>query len=387
MAPLAVLTIAITTILIQTAPCCDAFEDATVDGISGINNRRLDLTTPMARLQGSMKCVCPEAVVPPRETVRKTTHSNNERNTIGERREIRRREEDYWIVPPFLIGASSVFVVYATVQCIYIHCYGKKKMAGNPPTNGRRSHGVTDAARLPAMLPTIIINDDPSTSSYTPSFMPMMSYNGPRHNSTGSVFSDDDAEARPFLLSPETTGAQSEQFDSRRYSLHLVVPHEMSSVPRSSICSAGPVLENSSGSGELRAHRGSICYVPVGHAFSVPPHNDYSFPQGFLFARNTSYRQACTTENASECEQMPPLAPMFVAHYVPGFKPDDEDVLINVPPPPQQDVTNPNTTEYAGHTIASMQLEIGSESPNQHDSCNIMLKASNTDPLLCLSTA
>ena len=387
MAPLTVLAFVISMILIQTTPCCDAFEDATMDGISGFRNRRVDLTTPIATLQGSVKCVCPEAVVPPpRETTRKTMNSNKEGKTIGERRVIRRREEDYWIVPPFLIGASSVFVVYATIQCIYIHCYDKKKMAGVPP-NGRRSHGAADAARLPAMLPTIIINDDPSTSSYTPAFMPMMSYDGPRHNSNGSVFSDDAAEARPFLLSPETTGAQPEYFDSRRCSLHLVVPNEMSSVPRSSICSAGPVLENSSGSGELRAHRGSICYVPVGHAFSVPPHNGYAFPQGFLFARNTSYRQACTTGSESDCEQMPPLTPMFVAHYVPGFIPDDEDVFINVPPPPKQDVTNPNTTQDGDPTIASTQLEIGSESPNQHDSCSITQNTINTDPLFYLPTA
>ena len=38
------------------------------------------------------------------------------------------KPERYWLVPPFLIGASSVVIVYVIVNCFYIHCYAKKKL-------------------------------------------------------------------------------------------------------------------------------------------------------------------------------------------------------------------------------------------------------------------
>lgn len=105
------------------------------------------LLTPALTEPG--KCVCTDVV--PKEMGRRTTHSEKERKSSGERRELRRREGEYWLVPPFLIGASRFFVVYITVQCIYLHCYTVRSQL-TPAT-------LRPAARLP-YLPTIIIHDD-----------------------------------------------------------------------------------------------------------------------------------------------------------------------------------------------------------------------------------
>ena len=367
-----VITISFFTIslLIQPPLSCVAVEDATVDIISGSHNTPVAMTTLTPALVEPRKCVCPDVVVP-KETGRRTTHSEKERKSSGERRELRRREGEYWLVPPFLIGASSVFVVYITVQCIYLHCYTKKTITGmtshgaQSANAGGSSRGATEAGGAPAMLPTIIIHDDPSTSSCTQAFLPLMSYEGRPRNSTASANSDDTTDAQPFLVFPDGAGSQSGDWDSRRCSLHLVVPDGASSSHRTSVCSVGPVMENSSGAGELRAPRGSICYVPVGHAFSVPPHNGYVYPQGFLFARNTSYRQACTTASTSDCDQMPPATPVFVTPYCQGFKLGDEGVFFSVPPASQQDSNPPNTAAPADRPVtnAPAHMNTGSDAP------------------------
>ena len=340
-------------LLLVAPPTCVALDEITADITSGIH---VAVTTPTPTPPAQPReCVCPPVVVP-RETGRKTTHSDKERKSSGDRREIRRRDGEYWLVPPFLIGATSVFVVYVTVQCIYLHCYAKKKITGMTSQHAHAhnpNRSQNGAVHVPAVLPTIIINDDPSSSSYSQAFL--VPYDGQPRNSTGSAFSEDGAaEAQPFLMFPEVENATN----PRRCSLHLAVPAGVSSAHRTSVCSAGPVMENSSTSGDLRAPRGSICYLPVGHAFSVPPHNGFVYPQGFLFARNTSYRQACTTASASDSEQSPQLTPVFVAPYFPGFKPGDEEVFFSVGP--QQDGTGTGVTE-----AAPAQTSSGSEEPQQ----------------------
>ena len=34
----------------------------------------------------------------------------------------------YGLVPVFLIGASSVIIIYIVMHCLYLHCYAKRKM-------------------------------------------------------------------------------------------------------------------------------------------------------------------------------------------------------------------------------------------------------------------
>ena len=55
----------------------------------------------------------------------------------------------YWLIPPFLIGASTAITVYIIIHCIYFHCYTTKKLNKM-------------AERNP--VPTIVISDDQLSS-------------------------------------------------------------------------------------------------------------------------------------------------------------------------------------------------------------------------------
>ena len=55
-------------------------------------------------------------------------------------------------MPPFIIGACSVLVIYGFFHCLYVHCYTEKRVE-------------TIATRTIARAPTIIVHDDPASAS------------------------------------------------------------------------------------------------------------------------------------------------------------------------------------------------------------------------------
>ncbi len=172
------------------------------------------------------------------------------------------KEGRYWLVPPFLIGASSVIVLYVLIHCFYMHCYAKRKMR-QLASRAAQPHIIFDA-------------DGPSSSSIP--MTPVVKYED-AFGKTGMV------EAQPFLLyhsydglGPQKATAPQEQ--ERRKSMHLQLPSFLSRKgrPRASVCSASAAMETTSsgenstegGRGDWRQARASICFVPVNKTHSEP---------------------------------------------------------------------------------------------------------------------
>ncbi|ELT97803.1 hypothetical protein CAPTEDRAFT_210204 [Capitella teleta] len=142
-------------------------------------------------------------------------------------------EGKMWLVPPFLIGACSVILIYIVVHCLYLHCYAKRKM----------QH----------MQPTLVFSDDGSNSSLQ-AFTPYVKYDA----SFGQT---------------ELLVCRHSFEDTRRKSSHLQLPFFKHNKPRLSTSSAGSVLESTppvEGEEPARNTRGraSICLVPVGRKSS-----------------------------------------------------------------------------------------------------------------------
>ena len=174
-----------------------------------------------------------------------------------------KRDDKYWLMPPFLVGACSVIVVYIFMHCIYVHCSKKKKM----PSLGSR--------QLP---PAIIISDDPtSTNSYQLN-TPIVKYEG----------ANGQTEIHPFLLcQPFDDNEWERQLEQRRRSsvkssfrkksFSLQIPKLFGGNQRPSVCSPAAVLDPSSSNRDPDAPkldaqpaRASICFVPVGRTVSEP---------------------------------------------------------------------------------------------------------------------
>ncbi|CAD5124840.1 unnamed protein product [Dimorphilus gyrociliatus] len=59
------------------------------------------------------------------------------------------------LVPAFLIGASLLIVFYIIANCIYIHCYAKRKMAAMARKNGEETKPSTPKREVP----TVVVED------------------------------------------------------------------------------------------------------------------------------------------------------------------------------------------------------------------------------------
>ena len=181
------------------------------------------------------------------------------------------RHGRYWLVPPFLIGASSVIVLYIAIHCLYLHCYAKRK--------------IRQMAGRAASTPAIVFSDGgdgPSVSSI-PSFTPVVTYDG------ASPYGRTDLrESQPFIVYQPTESPEKRQrpascrraSSSRRRSGHLRLPAFLGGKnrPRSSVCSESAAMETSTASSDgppdprtdVRRARASICLVPVCRTISDP---------------------------------------------------------------------------------------------------------------------
>lgn len=167
-------------------------------------------------------------------------------------------EGRYWLVPPFLIGASVVIVLYIVVHCLYLHCYAKKKMRHL-------------AAR--ASQPHIVFDPDGPSSSSIP-LTPVVKY----ERGTGRT---ELVEAQPFLFYEMDGVTSPETSDNYSYveGQHLRLPSflKRKRSPRASVCSASATIGSvessdnfSEGRRDFRQARASICFVPVNRALSEP---------------------------------------------------------------------------------------------------------------------
>lgn len=212
------------------------------------------------------------------------------------------REGKYWLVPPFLIGASSIVVAYVIIHCLYMHCSCSDDRRHPPPTV-RRVQIATSGHHHHhhGQPPTIVLSDPedmagsgggrtPSTAGM-PRMVPMVSYDGGSYGQTQLV------EAQPFLIyepyddlddPPRVTPGQllqpGQQQQQRRKSALLQLPQAIGrklSQARLSFSSVGT---------PYREPRASICFVPVGRTLSDPSgatnmtFADGSQSHGVLFA-------------------------------------------------------------------------------------------------------
>ena len=255
------------------------------------------------------------------------THAADDRN-----RHPYERDGKYWLVPPFLIGACSVIVLYIFVHCIYLHCYAKKKM-----------RKLATTRQYP---PAIVISDDPtSTNSYQP-YTPIVKYEG----AYGQT------EIHPFLLChPFDDNEWERQLEQRRRSsvrssirkksFSLQIP-KLFGKQRPSVCSAGAVLEPSSSASDQetpkldsrRPTRASICFVPVGRTLSEPSGapTDWSQLPGFMFpsvVMPTNVPDGVTSSGSpgvsSDGEGQPPLPTSQPTPIIVIRRPSTQ---INLPP-------------------------------------------------------
>ena len=90
-----------------------------------------------------------DAIKNKNDDVTKNTKNSNTRPALPQQP---RKSSFLFNMPPFLIGAFSVLVLYGFFHCLYMHCYTEKKVK-------------RIATRAVAKAPTIIINDDPSAGS------------------------------------------------------------------------------------------------------------------------------------------------------------------------------------------------------------------------------
>lgn len=191
-------------------------------------------------------------------------------------------EGKMWLVPPFLIGASSVIIIYIVMHCVYLHCYAKRKMQQL-------------AAR--AAAPAIMFSDDASPSSIQP-FTPIVKYD--------NAFSRTElVNAQPFVFchkSYESTHGQGIPLKplptsgQKKSSFHLQLPGAISrrlSKQRFSTSSAdstqGPSHPTpSEARPEPSRPRASICFVPLSRAISDPnsDKHEWTAVQGFVCPRS-----------------------------------------------------------------------------------------------------
>lgn len=189
------------------------------------------------------------------------------------------REGKYWLVPPFLIGASSIVVAYVIIHCLYMHCSCSDDRRRVPQTVRRVQIATTGHHHHHhGAPPTIVLSDpedmagsgrgrSPSTAGM-PRMVPLVSYDGGSYGQTQLV------EAQPFLIyepyddldppRPSPGLLQQPGQQQRRKSALLQLPQAIGrklSQARLSFSSVGT---------PYREPRASICFVPVGRTLSDP---------------------------------------------------------------------------------------------------------------------
>ena len=168
----------------------------------------------------------------------------------------------YTLVPPFLIGASTVICVYIVVHCLYLHCWTKKNMK------------KIAERQFP---PALVISDDfdqtsrSSISGYSPLFRGADSSDGGQHMFLYQVIDEDEWERQLALRRKSSVAGpisrkSSLAFDSlRKKSVSLQIPAMFGKRSSISVEQDGK-----------RPKRGSICMVPVVRSLHNQAHNaDY----------------------------------------------------------------------------------------------------------------
>jgi len=208
------------------------------------------------------------------------------------------KDGKYWLVPPFLIGTSSIVVIYVTVHCLYTHCNcaaDKTRHRRRPGPGGPvpiRRVQITTAAGMAngsgGRNPTIVLSDTgivgkSSTGASGGRLVPLVCYDdvGASSGSVGGGTAGLGAaygrtqlvEAQPFLIYEQCDDSldyhEEQPTTPRKGSGFLQLPAAIGrrlSQARLSFSSIGRRESH----GRNREPRASICFVPVARAISDP---------------------------------------------------------------------------------------------------------------------
>lgn len=213
------------------------------------------------------------------------------------------KDGKYWLVPPFLIGASSIVVIYVFVHCMYTHCScaddkQRRRRPGAPggPMPIRRVQITTAAGMTTAMGgngrgPTIVLSDSAgaggngggSTNAASGSrLVPLVCYDdasaatgsgSAAGGGLGSAYGRTQlVEAQPFLIYEQCDDSldyyEEQPPTPRKGSGFLQLPAAIGrrlSQARLSFSSIGRGSH-----GRDREPRASLCFLPVARTISDP---------------------------------------------------------------------------------------------------------------------
>ena len=189
------------------------------------------------------------------------------------------RNGPYWLVPPFLIGASTVIVIYIIAHCLYLHCYATKKMK------------KLVQRQYP---PAIVISDEPTSTGSYKTFTPVLRYNEQGELVDGQQFVfyqpfDDDEWERQLELRRCSSAHSSfrssiKSSSSRKKSISLQLPKFLGG-KRPSVSSTMSADKQTSPDDRGSPKPPRVCLVPVGRSLSVPGTSDkQKTSQGYLYS-------------------------------------------------------------------------------------------------------
>ena len=165
-----------------------------------------------------------------------------------------RSQSHFWLVPPFIIGASVAIVVYIICNCFYIHCYAHKK--------------IKKMAEKHFSSPILLTEEGSSSGSYQ-AFTPIVTYNEgqeePGHFLFYQPYSDNEWE---FSIDESSNRSSIRgSIKSRSSFKKSILPKRLFSKKQQPNTSTSSAPEELQPDGRKKA---SICLVPFNRSQSVP---------------------------------------------------------------------------------------------------------------------
>ena len=270
---------AIVCVLILLVVSWSGEQHVIADGLEDLQNTTQD---PCEMSPSASSCVTTRAQPPPK-VPKATLAGNTKRGAPGD-------PDKYGLVPPFLIGASIVIIVYIVAHCLYLHCYAKKKMRHMAESN--TSHT------------TYVVNDGPSNASLAVRYDGaygrtelintahyLVCQKGPVDTSVVSSDSEASGTSKPHQSTPK---------ESRSRILAMFrkgpkkEPHRWSVGSGDSVGALPRVeMEPAAGPPARDASRTSLCFVPVGKPVPEQKSNalnsEWTPVQGFMYSQGASF--------------------------------------------------------------------------------------------------
>jgi hypothetical protein len=211
------------------------------------------------------------------------------------------KDGKYWLVPPFLIGASSIVVIYVFVHCMYTHCScsddKRRRRRPGGPVPIRRVQITTASGMTTASVggngrgPTIVLSDSAggnggaggsATAASGSRLVPLVCYDeagtaagsgAAAGGGMGSAYGRTQlVEAQPFLIYEQCDDSldyyEEQPPTPRKGSGFLQLPAAIGrrlSQARLSFSSIGRGSH-----GRDREPRASLCFLPVARTISDP---------------------------------------------------------------------------------------------------------------------